>query len=456
MGIINPQILREYDIRGIAGKDLSEEVYERLGRAYVAYLGKSRRKHNCVAVARDGRASSKPYSNALIDGLTAAGMNVIDIGEAPTPLLYFAMFTLKVDGGLMITASHNPKEFNGLKIGVGQSTIHGKDIQKLGQIAEAGKFPEARGPVTITRMNIVPKYMARITRDIKLKRKLKVVIDAGNGVSGPIAEPLYKALGCEVIPLYCDVDGTFPNHHPDPTVPKNLKDLIRLVKKHKADLGIGFDGDGDRVGAVDAEGNVIFGDQLLILFARSILADKPGATVISEVKCSRTLFDDVKRHGGRPVMWRTGHSLIKAAMKQFHAQIAGEMSGHMFFKHRWYGFDDATYAGARLLELLASGRKTLKQHLADVPKMYSTEELRIDTSEARKFEIVKEATAYFKAQGLDVVTIDGARIEFSDGWGLVRASNTSPVLVMRFEATTPKRLKEIQRMVEKKVNELNR
>jgi phosphomannomutase/phosphoglucomutase len=327
----------------------------------------------------------------------------------------------------------------------------------LFKIAEAGKFPKGEGPVTITRTEIVSKYLKRVKSDIKLKRKLKVVVDGGNGTGGPVGVPLYKSLGCDVIPLYCDVDGTFPNHHPDPTVPENLKDLIAKVKSTKADLGIGYDGDTDRIGAVDEKGNVIYGDQLLILFARAVLKAKPKATIIGEVKSSRTLYADIAKHGGKPVMWKTGHSLIKDAMKKFKSELAGEMSGHMFFKHRWYGFDDAIYAGARLLEIVAASKKTLSEHFADVPKMYNTPELRIDTTEAKKFDIVKKATHYFKNElKLNVNTIDGARIEFDDGWGLVRASNTSPVLVMRCEAETPQRLQEIRSLIETKIKELNK
>ena len=453
---LNPQIFREYDIRGIAGTDLTEEIYERLGQAIVAYT-RGKRKNNCFVVAHDGRLTSRSYAHAVMDGITGAGVNVIDIGQAPTPLCYFGLFTLPVDGGVMITASHNPKEYNGMKVAVGTSTIHGEEIQKLYRVALGDAFPKARKPVTVTRMDLLPKYLARVARGIHVKRRLKVVVDAGNGASGPVGVPLYEQLGCEVIPLYCDVDGRFPNHHPDPTVPKNLTKLIATVKRTGADCGIGFDGDGDRIGVVNEKGEVIFGDKLLILFARPILKAEPGATIISEVKGSRTLYADIEAHGGKAIMWRTGHSLIKAAMKKFNAQLAGEMSGHMFFKHRWYGFDDAVYAGARLLEILGGTKKPLSELLGDVPKTYVTEEIRIETDEARKFEIVKQATRYFKDDlGLKVITIDGARIEFDDGWGLLRASNTSPVLVMRCEADTPKRLKEIQQLIEKKVHELNK
>ncbi len=448
-------IFREYDVRGVAGTDLTEEIVETLGRAIAVYL-KGKSKHNCMVVGRDGRLTSRAFAHALIDGLTASGVNVIDIGEAPTGLTYYGLVALPVDGGVQITGSHNPSEYNGLKIAVGSSTIHGKEIQKIREIAEAGKFFSAKKPVTITRMDLAPKYQAEILKRVKLKRKLKVVVDAGNGVGGPIAVPLYEKLGCTVIPLYCDVDGRFPNHHPDPTIPASLKKLIATVKKEKADLGIAFDGDADRIGAVDEQGNIIPGDMLLLLFARAVLADQPGATVIGEVKCSRVLYQDIAAHGGKPVMWMAGHSLIKDAMKKFGALMAGEMSGHIFFKHRWFGFDCAPYAGARLLELVAASRRPLSAHFAGLPKMYATEEIRIETTDDRKFGIVAEATKFFKAQGFEVNTIDGARIEFPDGWGLVRVSNTSPMLVMRAEAETPKRLKEIKGMIERKIAELNR
>jgi len=453
---INPQIFREYDIRGIADQDLSEDVFERLGQAYAVYL-RGKKKHNTVCVGRDGRLTSKAYSRAVIDGIVSSGINVIDIGEVPTPLLYFSLFTLPVDGGVMITGSHNPKDYNGMKVAVGNATIHGKEIQKLGRIAIGDKRITTRKPVTITRMDIVPKYIRRVVSGIHLKRKLKIVVDAGNGVGGVIGVPVFEQLGCEVIPLYCDVDGNFPNHHADPTLGEGLKKLIATVKRTKADCGLAFDGDADRLGGVDNKGEILWGDKLLVLFARSVLKEKPGATIIGEVKCSRTLYEDIAKHGGKPIMWKTGHSLIKAAMKKFHAQVAGEMSGHMFFKHRWYGFDDAIYSGARLLEFLAAGKKTLHEHLADVPKTFVTEEIRIKTDEARKFKIVADATRHFqKDLGLNVNTIDGARIEFPDGWGLLRASNTSPMLVMRCEAGSRKRLNEIRALIENKIQELNR
>jgi phosphomannomutase/phosphoglucomutase len=453
---INPEIFREYDIRGIVGEnaDINESVMERLGMAYAAYL-RGKKKYNRVVIARDGRLSGKTLANAVIDGITACGINVIDLGMAPTPVLYYALNTLEVDGGLMLTASHNPKDYNGMKVAIGNTTIYGAEIQKLGAIAQKGVFPLSGKTTTITRMNIFDKYMARIRRGISLKRKLKVVVDAGNGVGGVIAVPLYEALGCEVIPLYCEVDGNFPNHHPDPTKKENLQLLIRAVKKHKADIGIGFDGDVDRLGGCDEQGNMLAGDRLLTLFARAILKEKPGATIMGEVKCSRSFYEDVEKKGGKAIMWRTGHSHIKAAMKKFHAELAGEMSGHIFFKHRWYGFDDAIYGGARLMELLAAGKKPLSAHFADIPERFSTPELEFSCPDSKKFDVIKKATAYFKdTLKLNVVTIDGARIEFPDGWGLLRASNTAPKLVMRVEADTKKRMAEIEKLIRDQLAEL--
>ncbi|MGI6139714.1 MAG: phosphomannomutase/phosphoglucomutase [Candidatus Hydrogenedentales bacterium] len=458
MKAINPEIFREYDIRGIVGDDadINEEVMERLGMAFAAYL-RGKKKYNRVVIARDGRLSGKSLSNAVIDGLTACGLDVIDLGMVPTPVLYYGLQTLEVDGGLMLTASHNPKNYNGMKVAVGKGTIFGAEIQKLGAIAQKGVFPlSKKKSVTITRMNLCDKYIARVRRGISLQRKLKVVVDAGNGVGGLVAVPLYEALGCEVIPLYCEVDGNFPNHHPDPTKEENLQHLIRAVKKHKADVGIGFDGDVDRLGGCDERGKMLAGDRLLTLFARDILQQKPGSVILGEVKCSRSFYEDVEKRGGKSIMWRTGHSHIKAAMKKFNAQLAGELSGHIFFKHRWYGFDDAIYGGARLLELLAKEDKALSEHFVDFPDRFATPEIEFNCPDNKKFEVVKQATDYFKKTlKLDVVTIDGARIEFPDGWGLLRASNTAPKLVMRVEADTKKRMKEIEALVRDKVLELN-
>jgi len=454
---INPNIFREYDLRGIANKDLTEDIMESLGKAYVAYMKAKRAIHsNVVVVGRDGRLSSKGFSRALIDGITEAGMNVIDIGEVPTPLTYFVMNTMEVDGGLVITASHNPSEYNGLKVGVGKTTIYGEQIQEFREYVEADNFPVRKKDVFITKVNIVPKYEKRILKDIKLKRKLKVVVDAGNGVGGVIAIPLFEKLGCEVIPIYCEVDGNFPNHHPDPTKEANLKELIKLVKKHKADVGIAFDGDVDRLGGCDDKGRMLWGDQLLVLFARDILKEKPGATILGEVKCSRSMYEEIKKAGGNAVMWRTGHSHIKSAMIKLKAQLAGEMSGHIFFKHRWYGFDDAIYSACRLLELISKEDKPLSAMLDTIPKRYSTPEIEFPCGDEKKFDIVAKITKCFQDKGYDVITIDGARIEFSDGWGLIRASNTSPKLVMRVEADTPKRLNEIRKLIENVFQQFNK
>jgi phosphomannomutase/phosphoglucomutase len=447
-------IFREYDIRGIAGEELTEEIVELVGKALAVYI-RRKKKHNCFVVGRDGRLTSRAFANALIDGLTSAGINVIDLGETSTGVTYFALNTLPVDGGVMITGSHNPKEYNGLKIGIGKSTIHGEEILKIRDIIEKGNFPTTNKPVTITRMDLLPKYHKRILRDIKLKRKLKIVVDAGNGVGGKVGVDLFRALGCEVVEMYCDVDGNFPNHHPDPTLPETLKALVRRVKKEKADLGIGLDGDADRIGAVDQKGNFIAGDMLLLLFARSILKEKKGATIVGEVKCSRTLYSDIEQHGGRAVMYKAGHSLIKDCMVKNGAQLGGEMSGHIFFKHRWYGFDCAIYATARLLEIVAASRKPLHAHFESLPKTYVTDEIRVESDDSKKFEIVKKATKFFKDQGYEVNTIDGARIEFPDGWGLIRVSNTSPMLVMRCEAETKKRRDEIRALIESKIAEFS-
>lgn len=451
---LNMPIFREYDIRGLVGKDLEEDIMTLLGKTYGAYI-EGQRKHNVIVVGRDGRLHSKRFSDALIQGVTACGLHVIDIGEVPSPLTYFAANTMDIDGFLMLTASHNPSEYNGLKIGVGNATIYGDEIQRFGQMAQAGQFPVTAAPGTVTARNVVPQYLDDVCGRIKLARKLKVVVDGGNGVSGPIAVPLFERLGCEVIPLFCSVDGNFPNHHPDPTKIENLTELIAAVKREQADVGIAFDGDGDRIGGCDDQGNLLQGDRLLALFARWILKEVPGATVIGEVKCSRGMYEYIKKHKGNAVMYRTGHSLIKAEMKRIGAEIAGEMSGHIFFKHRWYGFDDAAYAGARLLEIIAQSRQPLSAMLAEIPRRFDTPELEIKSDDQKKFDVVQKARAYFQELGLEVVTIDGARIEFPDGWGLLRASNTSPKLVVRVEGDTEARMNEILQMIKGKVAELN-
>ncbi len=444
--VVNPVVFREYDIRGVAGVDLTEETVGLVARALgtrVRDAGGTR-----VVLGRDVRLSSPGFHREAVAGLLATGCDVIDVGIVPTPLVYFAAQQLAVDGLCMITGSHNPADYNGLKIGVGQTTIYGEAIQEILRMVQKGDFARGQGKLTTT--DIVTPYQAYVAANLRLgRRKLKVVIDAGNGTGG-VAVPIFERLGVEVVPLFLEPDGRFPNHHPDPTVEKNLEALKRTVLETRADVGIAYDGDSDRVGAVDERGQVLWGDQLLILFARSILAEVPGAAIVAEVKCSFTLYDDIKKHGGRGIMWKAGHSLIKAKMKEEHAELAGEMSGHIFFGHRWLGFDDGIYSSARLVELLSRTDQPMSALLADVPKTFSTPELRVDCREEIKFEVVRRAQAFF-SKGFEAITVDGVRVVFPDGWGLVRASNTQPILVLRFEATTAPRLAEIRKLVEDRV-----
>jgi len=443
---INPQIYREYDIRGIVDKDLTPDIVNKLGQGFGTHMVR-RGKLNLV-VARDGRLSSKSFSEALIKGLTSTGCSVIDIGLCPTPVYYFSIFHLEKDGGVMVTGSHNPPEFNGFKVSVGKGTIFGEEIQDLRRLIEKGQFFTGQG--NLSEMGIIQHYQDYIKKNIHLRKKLKVVIDAGNGTAGVVAGPLLRDLGCDVEELYCDIDGRFPNHFPDPTIPANLKDLIDRVKILKADIGIGYDGDADRIGVVDESGNIIWGDQLMILFSREILKDRKGVTFVAEVKCSQNLFTDIEKHGGRAIMWRTGHSLIKEKMKEEKAVLGGEMSGHIFFADRYFGYDDAIYASCRLVELLSKTDQKLSQLLDDVPKAFITPEIRVDCPDEIKFEVVERVKEELKKDH-PIIDVDGVRVRFEDGWGLLRASNTQPVLVLRFEALTEKRLQEIKKLVEDKV-----
>ena len=448
---VNPRIFRQYDIRGIVDEDLTEEVVEQLGQGYGAYmvnLGAGR-----VSVSHDARLSSPRFRDALVEGIRSTGLDVVDIGMVPTPTLYFSLFDLEIQGGVMITGSHNPPEFNGFKLAVGHTTLYGPEIQRIREIIEVGEYPEGKG--TLTRQDIKPKYLATLKERIgRFDRELKVVVDAGNGLGGMFCPALLRDLGADASGLYCEIDGTFPNHHPDPTVPAYLTDLIAEVSKRTADLGMAYDGDCDRLGVIDERGNIIWGDQLLILFSREVLARQPGATIIFEVKCSQALPDEIERAGGVPLMWRTGHSFIKKKMKEENAPLAGEMSGHLFFADEYFGYDDAIYASLRLVRLLSRSEKTISEMLADVPRYYSTPEIRIDCPDEEKFQIVSELVKYFKEQ-YEVVDVDGARILFGDGWGLVRASNTQPALVLRFEARTPERLEEIKGIVVSKLSEVS-
>jgi len=448
---LNPAIFREYDIRGLAEKDFDKEFALLLGKVHgTAIAEKGGRR---VTVGRDCRATSDRYAEAVIAGLMAAGLHVYDIGVCPTPLLYFSLFHLDADGGIEITASHNPSEYNGFKICLGKDTLYGAQIEDIRAKMDLGQFRETGGGA-LERYEIVPPYHKHLLSDVpQLKRPLKVVVDAGSGVGGPVAPPLFRQLGCVVWEIACTPDGRFPVHHPDPTVPENLEMLIEKVRKEHADVGVAYDGDADRIGAVDEKGNILWGDELLMLFARDVLRSHPKAVVVSEVKCSQRLYDDIAKHNGTPIMWKAGHSLIKAKMKETRALLAGEMSGHMFFKDRYFGYDDAIYASLRLLEILANSDRPLSALLDDLPKCVSTPELRIDCPDDKKFTLAQKATEYFR-QHYDVIDVDGVRVKFAEGWGLIRASNTEPALVLRFEASSTEKLNGYRAIVENKLKEL--
>jgi phosphomannomutase/phosphoglucomutase len=440
---MNPGIFREYDIRGIVDEDITDEDVVLIGKGVGTLLRSDDLSR--IVVGRDCRLSSDHYGELLVEGLLSTGCDVVDIGVCPTPVLYFAIRHFKKEGGVMITASHNPPAYNGFKLCRGYDTLFGKQIQRVRQIIEEGNFAQGQGE--LERADAVTPYRSFVEGSIELARPLRVGVDAGNGTAGVVAVPVLRNLGCEVYDIYCDMDGSFPNHESDPTVIENLQDLIDLVREKGLDAGIGYDGDGDRIGVIDEQGGIIWGDQLMIIFAREILTRKPGATFISEVKCSQVLYEDIEKRGGQAIMWKTGHSLIKQKMKEVHAELAGEMSGHMFFADRYFGYDDAVYASCRLLEILASTGKTISELLSDVPKTYATPEIRVPCPDDEKFRIVEDVTEYFRER-YQIIDIDGVRVLFENGWGLVRASNTQPVLVLRFEALSPERLSEIRSEVE--------
>lgn len=446
MSKINPRIFREYDIRGVVDRDIDEDVFETIGRAYGTYLealGK-----DTVALGRDCRLSSFRLSEAMITGITSAGVNVVDLGMVTTPMVYFSLFKLAVHGGVIITASHNPADYNGIKLCVGTDSLFGEGIQRIRKIAELGRFPKGKGKVTTH--NIMDSYLDYLRKNIEIYPGLRVAIDCGNAMVGLVGPDILRNFGCELTELYVEPDGRFPNHHPDPTVEENMKDLTNAVITKELQLGIGFDGDGDRIGVVDEKGNMIWGDMLVLIFAREILKRSPNAKIIGDVKCSGRLFKDVERHGGIPIMWKTGHSLMKHKMRVENAALAGEMSGHIFFSDRYYGYDDALYAALRLLEILSiTGRKT-SDLLEGVPNTFTTPEIRVDCPDETKFKLVKQATDELK-KAYDVIDIDGVRVVFPDGWGLIRASNTQPALVLRFEAESPERLEEIRYIIEDKL-----
>ncbi len=447
---MNQHIFREYDIRGLVGTDLTEETVTILAHSIGTYFKKNNVER--VSIGFDARESSPIFSEIFNRVMNATGLNVLNIGMCPTPLLYFTLFTENVDAGVMITGSHNPAEFNGFKLCLGKLTLHGEQIQEIKEIALTGNFLSGEGKVS--EKNVLPDYLKFVKENITLgERKLKVIVDSGNGVGGIVGVPLYKKLGCEVIEMFTEPDSSFPNHHPDPTVAENMEDAISALKENDADLAIAFDGDGDRIGVVDENGKIIWGDELMTIFSRSILEEKPDAKFIAEVKCSQRLFDDIEKKGGEIIMWKVGHSLIKAKMQETGAALAGEMSGHIFFADRYFGFDDAIYSGARLLEILSHTDKNLSELIEDLPEVFNTPEIRVDCKEEQKFEIVKYLTEKFKETNR-VIDIDGVRILFDKGWGLVRASNTQPVLVLRFEAESKEALRDIQETVETEVYKL--
>jgi len=454
---MNRSVFREYDIRGNADADFPDDFVADLGRATGAYLAE--RGARRITLGRDCRLSSPRIHAALKRELLASGLDVIDVGIVHTPALYFSVFHLETDGGVMITASHNPGEDNGFKIVAGRTTIFGAEIQKILQRVETRAFRTGVAPGNASEHDIQKDYVAYIANNIQLgPRRFKVVVDGGNGTGGVAAIPILKTLGVPVDDIYCDPDGRFPNHHPDPTVPANLADLIAKVRETGAELGIALDGDADRIGAVDGKGRIVWGDQLVMLFARDILTRKPHATFVSEVKCSQALFDDIAARGGNAIMWKVGHSLIKAKMKEEHADLAGEMSGHMFFAERWFGFDDAVYAGLRLIELLSHSKQTLAELYDTLPVLYNTPEIRMTCPDDVKFEVVRRAHGWFRERHR-IVDIDGIRIQFEEngknvGWGLIRASNTGPVLVLRFEADSDDRLAQIQTLVEGRLTQI--
>jgi len=446
---MNPHIFREYDIRGLVEEDLSSPGVISLGKAAGTYLldrGVSR-----ISLGRDVRPSSDRLRDDLLQGLLETGLHVVDIGVCPTPLLYFSIHHLRMDGGIMITGSHNPPEFNGFKICAGPDPICGQEIQELREIQDRGAFRTGTGQLGET--SVLSAYEDLVRSGIRIPNAPRVVLDAANGTAGIVAPELIRSLGCDTICLYCEPDGRFPNHHPDPIVPENLKDLRKRVVEAGADCGVSFDGDADRIGVVDEKGEILWGDRLLILFSRFLLKDHPGACILSEVKSTRLLYQDVPRNGGRAVMWKAGHSLLKRKMREEGALLAGEICGHMFFADRYLGYDDAIYAACRLLEIVGGSGRPLSQLLSDLPETFCTPEIRLDCPDDLKFQVVEQVREAYRDR-FDMVELDGVRVEFPEGWGLVRASNTQPALVLRFEADTEQKLAEIRALLEGKTEEI--
>jgi len=448
--MVNPQIFRQYDIRGLVDKDLNSDVVNLIGRAFGTFVRRKGKK--TVVIGGDARLSTPDYKDSFIKGLLAVGCDVTDIGICASPVMYFAIWKLGSDAGAMITASHNPKDYNGIKLNLGMSSVFGDQIQEILRLIQNGDFEKGEGAKKDFD-DIIEIYSDYIVENIQLGRSVKCIVDAGNGVGGPILPNILRRLGCEVKEMYCELDGTFPNHHPDPTIEAYMTDLIYEMKKGKYEVGLGLDGDADRIGIVDNMGKMLYGDQILNILARDYLKKNQGKVVLADVKCSKTLFDDIKRCGGIPMMYKTGHSNIKNKMKQDSIEFGGEMSGHIFLGDRYLGYDDAIYACTRFVEILSHTDIKCSELLSDIPKMYNTPEIRFDTVEETKFDTVKKVRNYFIQEGYEVNDIDGMRVTFSDGWGLIRASNTQPALVMRFEATTEKRLIEIKNLIEGKLRE---
>jgi len=432
-------IFRAYDIRGIYGKDITTETAEKIGKAFATYVNGGE-----IVVGYDARIGSPELRDSLINGLISSGCNVIDIGMVPTPLVYFTISHFKKDGGIVVTGSHNPPEYNGFKLCKGTHTLYGSEIQELKNIIDSNRFRKGNGDVRS--MDVKDIYIDFIRSKINLKKKLKIVVDGGNGAADGIAENLFRKLGCDISCIYCEPNGEFPNHFPDPTVDSYLKDLIENVKKENADIGIAYDGDCDRLGVVDDRGNIVRGDQILILFSRQVLRRMKNAKIIFEVKCSQALIEEIKKNGGVPIMYKTGHSFIKKKMRDEKSPLAGEMSGHFFFADNYYGYDDGIFASARIVEILSNSGKKLSELIDEMPHYYSTPEIRIKCDDEEKFMIVENIREIFKDR-YDIIDIDGVRIQFDNGWGLVRASNTEPAIILRFESVSKKGLKNIKEIV---------
>lgn len=447
--MIKADVFRQYDIRGIVNEELNEESYYLIGKGFGTFLRAKNLKS--IVIGGDARHSTPGFMDAFIRGAMETGCDIYNIGIVATPVLYFAIWKLAKDAGAMVTASHNPSQYNGCKLNLGLGSVYAQELQDVLGIIQKGDFATGNGE-HFHYSTMDSEYMDYIVASIKMERPVKVIVDGGNGMGGPYLPEILRRLGCEVIEMYCEPDGDFPNHHPDPTVEKNMVDLSRAVVAAEYELGIGLDGDSDRIGVVDEKGKMLFGDQILNILARDYLKANPGKKVIADVKCSKNLFDDIKKHGGIPIMYKTGHANIKMYMKEVGVQFAGEMSGHVFLGDRYLGFDDAIYVSCRFIEIASKTSAPVSSYLADQPKMFNTPELHTPCADDRKFQLVAKVCEEFKAESYDVNDIDGARITFPDGWGLIRASNTTPVLVTRYEAISEARMKEIQSLVEGKIN----